>query len=108
MTEVLISVDQIGFSHRKSKDLVAIAEAIGELNQSQEGMNLLEKALTSANQIDDSSYKASALSAIAKTHAQFGNWGEARKVSMKITIQDEKAKSLAQVLTIWNEKKEIR
>lgn len=49
-------------------------------------------------------YKAKALKAIAKTYAQFDNWGDARRVSEQITVQDEKAMSLAQVLTIWAEK----
>ena len=92
------------FVNPKVQTLIAIAKATVELNQPQEGIKLLRDALTSANHIDDSSDKVSALRAIAKAYAQLGNWGEARRVSNTITIQDEKAKSLAQVLNIWNEK----
>ena len=96
--------NQIDSSYYKAQALSAIARGIGELNQPQEGIKLLRDALTTAQGIDSSRYKAQALIAIAETQAKFANWGDARRASEKITIQDEKAKSLAQVLTIWAEK----
>ena len=104
MQQALSSANQIDSSYDKASALSAIAEAYGQLNEPQQASKLLEQALTAANQIDSSSDKASALSAISKVHAELENWGEARRVSNRITIQDEKAKSLAQVLNTWNEK----
>ncbi len=105
LEQALTAANQIDDSSDKARALIAIAEVIGQLNQPQEARTLFQQALNSANQIDDSRSKASALRAISRVYAQLGNWGEARKASEKITIQEEKAKSLAQVLTIWNEKK---
>ncbi len=104
LQQALSSANQIDSSYDKASALSAIAEAYGQLNEPQQASKLLEQALTAANQIDSSSDKASALSAISKVHAELENWGEARRVSNRITIQDEKAKSLAQVLNTWNEK----
>ncbi|MBW4532987.1 MAG: tetratricopeptide repeat protein [Pleurocapsa minor HA4230-MV1] len=50
--------------------LRAIAEAYSKLNQPEKAADLLAKALTSANQIKDSSNKASALSAIAEAYSK--------------------------------------
>ncbi len=104
LTDALTTARGIDDSHDKAQALSAIARGIGELNQPQEGIKLLRDALTTAQGIDSSRYKAQALIAIAETQAEFANWGDARRVSNKITIQDEKAMSLAQVLTIWAEK----
>ncbi|MGK7896001.1 MAG: hypothetical protein AB4372_20900 [Xenococcus sp. (in: cyanobacteria)] len=107
LKQALTTANQIGSSSSKVRILNAIARVFGQLNQPQEGITLLKQALTTANQIDyyyAEHYKARALNAIIKVQAQLENWGQARKVSETITIQDDKAISLAQVLTIWIEK----
>ena len=107
LKQALTTANQIDSSRDKTKALNAIAKLFGQLNQPQEEITLLKQALTTANQIDyyyAEHYKAKALNAIVKVQAQLENWGQALKVSEKITIQDDKAISLAQVLTIWIEK----
>ena len=90
----------------KTSALSAISQAYGKLNQPEQGIELLQNSLIITEQIDDSSSKALALSIIAQAYAELGNWGEARKVSNQISIQDEKAMSLAQILNIWNENRQ--
>ncbi len=103
LESALSSANQIDDSYSKARALKEIAEAYGQLNQPQEGIRWLESALSSANQIDDPYSKARVLREIAEVYAKFESWGEARKASEKITIQYEKAMSLAKVLTTWVE-----
>ena len=73
-----LSADDIFGS--KAETLRAIAEAIGKLNQPEEGAKLLKLALDSANQIEIDDFKASTLSAIAEAYGKLNQPEEGAKL----------------------------
>lgn len=83
--------------------VVAIAYAIGKLNQPEKAADLLEQALTSVNQIQDSYDKDYALSAIAEAEANLKNWGKVLEATQQCPSQDCKVDSLARALTVYAE-----
>ena len=95
-----IITNQIDKLYYKPRALSEIAVAIGELNQSQEGIKLLKKALNTAQGIDDSSDKARALSAIAEAIGELNQPQEGIKLLKEVLptaqgIDDSSSKARA-------------
>jgi tetratricopeptide (TPR) repeat protein len=80
-----------------------IAQAYSQLKETERAVALLETALTSAEQIENSSDKARALIAIAEAQANLQQWGSALEVTRQCPSHDCRVDSLSRVLTAYAE-----
>jgi tetratricopeptide (TPR) repeat protein len=92
-----ISLDEVN-------DLIRLAEAIGKIRQPEKLSPLFEKIIDFVSQIQDSSYKATALIDITSSEANLTNWVQAYDIASKCPSDECKVESLSKILTIYAEK----
>ncbi|MDJ0570399.1 MAG: hypothetical protein QNJ53_15345, partial [Pleurocapsa sp. MO_192.B19] len=85
--------------------LRAIAQTIGKLENFPEAGQSLERAITAAEAITNSSDKARILTDIVENQVELDRWRQAHNTVNGCPTDECKVESLAQILTAWAEKK---